>query len=194
MGLEMLIIPTPSRILFACAPEARAIGMVWRGLILGFVVLGVVPQQASAADGSVSIATLVPYAEKAEVRDSIRQDCGLSAKLSKRVVDRGRKKEIEMVRSDDPKRGGLALDLRITDAIETSGGLLPTLSISIDGALKKDGRIVGTFVGTRFARASFFPFRRGECAILTEAVRLIAKDVVKWTAKPSLDARLGDAR
>ena len=81
-----------------------------------------------------------------------------------------------------------------TDAIETSGGLLPTHSISIDGVLKEDRRIIGTFVGTRFARASFIPFRRGDCAILSEATVLLAKDVVKWLKKPSLDARLGDAR
>ncbi|MFB0976533.1 MAG: hypothetical protein QMC73_02615, partial [Myxococcota bacterium] len=67
-------------------------------------------------------------------------------------------------------------------------------SLSIDGVLKEDGRVVGTFVGTRFARASLIPFRRGECAVLREAVNLLAKDVVKWVRKPSLDARLGDAR
>jgi hypothetical protein len=53
---------------------------------------------------------------------------------------------------------------------------------------------VGTFVGTRFARASLIPFRHGECAVLREAVNLLAKDVVRWVRKPSLDARLGDAR
>ena len=156
---------------------------------------------ASAADGAISIATLGPYAEKAEVRDSIRQECGLSAKLSKRILERGIKKKTSIVRvgnpganPDDPNSLQRHLALRITDAIETVGGLLPTHSLSIDGVLKEDGRVVGTFVGTRFARASLIPFRRGECAVLREAVNLLAKDVVKWVRKPSLDARLGDAR
>ncbi|MEO1916305.1 MAG: hypothetical protein ABGW98_20885, partial [Myxococcales bacterium] len=121
---------------------------------------------ASAADGPISIATLVPYAEKAEVRDSIRQECGLSAKLSKRILERGIKKKTSIVRvgnpganPDDPNSLQRHLALRITDAIETVGGLLPTHSLSIDGVLKEDGRVVGTFVGTRFARASLIPFR-----------------------------------
>ncbi len=167
---------------------------------------------ALAADAPIAIAILIPYAEKAEVRDSIREDCGLSSRLSKSVVARSLKKNITMVRlgnSDEERANSDApgvsepgsappprrdLELRITDAIETSGGLLPTHSLSIDGVLKKDGKVVGTFVGTRFARASFIPFRRGECAVLSEAVRLLAKDVVRWVKKPSLDARLGDAR
>ncbi|MFB0976532.1 MAG: hypothetical protein QMC73_02610, partial [Myxococcota bacterium] len=88
---------------------------------------------ASAANGAISIATLVPYAEKAEVRDSIRQECGLSAKLSKRILERGIKKKTSIVRvgnpganPDDASSLQRHLALRITDAIETVGGLLPT--------------------------------------------------------------------
>lgn len=180
------------------------------GLIAFALIFG--PGPARAKDDAIAIATLIPYAEKAEVRDSIRQDCGLSSKLSKSVVARSVKKEIPMIRlgnlnemrsARDPGSspdtessigGHKSLELRITDAIETSGGLLPIHSLSIDGVFKEDGRIVGTFVATRFARASFIPFRRGECAILSEAAVLLAKDVVKWINKPSLDSRLGDAR
>ena len=174
-----------------------------RTLILqALLVLGLLPSPEAVADRTVSIATLIPYAAKAEVRDSIRQDCGLSSKLSKLDVARSIRNGRPMLRVGNPNseeaRGAPEtapfLDLRITDAIETSGGLLPTLSLSIDGVLKQDGRVVGTFVGTRFARAGFIPFRRGECAILSEAVRLLAKDVVKWMKNPQLDARLGDAR
>lgn len=185
--------------------------LAWAVFLHGLIVLGLAPSPVRAADGAITIATLIPYAEKAEVRDSIRQDCGLSSKLSRSVVARSLKKSIAMVRlgNPNPARATLAdpssgeadnsaspnrsLELRITDAIETSGGLLPTHSLSIDGVLKEEGRIIGTFVGTRFARASFIPFRRGECAILSEAVALLAKDVVRWVRKPSLDSRLGDA-
>lgn len=186
--------------------------LAWAMFLHGLIVLGLAPSPARAADGAITIATLIPYAEKAEVRDSIRQDCGLSSKLSRFVVARSLKKSIAMVRLGNPNQAratradqssgeadnsaspNRSLELRITDAIETSGGLLPTHSLSIDGVLKEDGRIIGTFVGTRFARASFIPFRRGECAILSEAVALLAKDVVRWVRKPSLDSRLGDAR
>lgn len=173
-----------------------------RTLILpGILALGLQPSSPAAADGVVAIATLIPYAEKAEIRDSIREDCGLSSKLSKLVVEKSLKNDIAMVRVGNLNSGEVpgdiettrVLDLRITDAIETNSGLLPTHSLSIDGVLKQDNRVVGTFVGTRFARASFIPFRRGECAILSEAVRLLAKDVVKWMKNPELDARLGDA-
>jgi len=185
------------------------------GLLLASIVLlhaiVLAAGSARAQDDAIAVATLIPYAEKAEVRDSIRQDCGLSSKLSKSIIARSVKKDISMIRLANPNDAALSqgqgnsdlegstgrhrtLALRITDAIQTSGGLLPTHSLSIDGVYKEEGRIVGTFVATRFARASFFPFRRGECAILSEATRLLAKDVVRWTKKPNLDSRLGDAR
>lgn len=175
---------------------------VLTAILQGVIVFAWLPTLPAIADATVAIATLIPYAKKAEIRDSIRQDCGLSSKLSKLVVARSLRNDMPMLRVGNPNsqesRGELEisqfLDLRITDAIETSGGLLPTLSLSIDGVLKQGGRVVGTFVGTRFARASFIPFRRGECAILSEAVRLLAKDVVRWMKHPQLDARLGDAR
>ena len=175
-------------------------------------VFAFAPGVARAQADAIAIATLIPYAEKAEVRDSIRQECGLSFRLSKSVLARSAKKEIPMIRLGNPNetqsvrgeaeasgREGAtghfrSLELRITDAIETSGGILPTHSLSIDGVLKENGRIVGTFVATRFARASFIPFRRGECAILSEAATMLAKDMVRWLKKPSLDSRLGDAR
>lgn len=184
----------------------------WGALLLGLLVFILGPGPARAEDVAIAIATLIPYAEKAEVRDSIRQDCGLSSKLSKFVVARSVKKKIPMIRLGNPNEmlsahgdGGSAeagssvgkpknLEIRITDAIQTSGGLFPTHSLSIDGVFKEDGRITGTFVATRFARASFIPFRRGECAILSEAAVLLAKDVVRWIKKPSLESRLGDAR
>ncbi|MBW2387158.1 MAG: hypothetical protein JRG89_01870 [Deltaproteobacteria bacterium] len=196
------------------ASRVAGAGMAWVAPLLGLMVLILGPGPVRAEDDAIAIAiaTLIPYAEKAEVRDSIRQDCGLSSKLSKFVVARSVKKKIPMIRlgnlnealsaRDEGSSGEPGssignpsnLELRITDAIQTSGGLLPTHSLSIDGVFKKDGRIAGTFVATRFARASFIPFRRGECAILSEAAVLLAKDVVRWIKKPSLDSRLGDAR
>jgi hypothetical protein len=171
-------------------------------IVAATIVVSLASSFGASAGEVVGIATLIPYAEKSEVRDSIREECGLGSKLSKLIVARSQKHGMTIDRvgnldSEDAGNQGVPgriLDLRITDAIETSSGLLPTHSLSIDGVLKDEGRVVGTFVGTRFARASFIPFRRGECAILAEAVRLLAKDVAKWMRKPDLDARLGDAR
>jgi hypothetical protein len=188
------------------------------GFLLGSIVIAFshvllfTPAAEAAEDGAIAISTLIPYAENAEIRDSIRQECGLSSRLSKSILRRSVKKKIPMIRLGNPNEtlpaqdelgspnaetsteSHRTLELRINDAIETSGGLFPTHSLSIDGVFKVDGRIVGTFVATRFARASFIPFRRGECAILSEAATLLAKDVVKWIKKPTLDSRLGDAR
>jgi len=162
-------------------------------LVAGFALLGVAP---AALCDEVRIATLVPFAEKAEIRDAIREECGLGSKLSKAIVKRGAKKGVSLVRVgnlDDPLDRGRTLELRITDAIQTSGGFFPAHSITIDGVLKSEGRIVGTMEGTSLAQASFIPFIRGDCAILEEAIRLLAKDVIRWLDAPRLDARLGEA-
>ncbi|MDP6977431.1 MAG: hypothetical protein QF570_02380 [Myxococcota bacterium] len=148
------------------------------------------------AENEVSIATLIPFADKAEIRDSIREECGLGSKLSKALVRRAAKKEVTLARVgnfEEQADTGRSLELRITDAIQTGAGFFPAHSITIDGVLKQDGRIVGTMEGTRVAQASLIPFRRGECAILGEAIRLLAKDVIRWVKQPRLEARLGEA-
>jgi len=169
-------------------------------LAVRLLLLLAIAGPAVAAE-EIHIATLIPYADNAEIRPSIREDCGLGSKLSKALVRRGEKKQVTLVRvgnleqvKEDENALGRSLELRISDAIQTSGGFFPTHSLSIDGVFKADGRIVGTMEGTRFAAASFIPFRRGECAILSEAVRLLAKDVIRWVKKPKLEARIGDAR
>lgn len=167
-----------------------------RRVIFGALVFAVVSNAGLArAEGEIAIATLVPFAEKAEIREGIREACGLGSKLSKAVVKRGAKKDVVLVRVGNlaaQADSGRSLELRITDAIQTSDGFLPAHSVTIDGVLKQDGRIVGTMEGTRVAQASFFPFLRGECAILQEAIRLLAKDVIRWVKKPKRDARLGE--
>ena len=162
--------------------------------VVGLLCIVALPILGATAD--VSIQTLIPFAENSEVRVAIREDCGLSARLSKAIVQRGAKKEIAIQRVGNllEEGGSHSLELRITDAIKTGGGAFPTSSLSIDGALKREGKVIGTFIATRFAGASLLPFVRSECGILTEAVNLLAKDVVKWLKKPRLDSRLGDAR
>ncbi len=172
------------------------------GRVTGLRIVTVVAAHVLAGAGlagaaeEVSIATLIPFAEKAEIRETIREECGLGSKLSKALVKRGAKKEVTLVRVGNLEAtgdAGRSLELRITDAIQTSGGFFPAHSITIDGVLKEEGRIVGTMEGTSLAAASFIPFRRGQCAILEEAIRLLAKDVIRWVKKPRLDARLGEA-
>lgn len=162
------------------------------------LLLGLCLATIARADSElpISIETLVPFAEKSEIRDSIRQDCGLSTKLSRAIAERGESRGITLERVGNlaEQGGDRTLGLRITDAIKASGGVFPTTSLSIDGVLKSEGKVVGTFVATRFARASLIPFARSECAILSIAVNSLAKDVVKWLKAPRLDSRLGDAR
>jgi len=144
----------------------------------------------------VAIQTLIPFADKAEIRESIREDCGLSTKLSRAISERAEKKEIPLQRVGNlEKEGGdHSLELRITDTIEPRGGVFPSASLSIDGVLKRGGKITGTFVATRFAKASLFPFVHSDCAILAVAVDMLAKDVVKWLNAPRVDSRIGDSR
>jgi hypothetical protein len=168
-----------------------------RGVFVGAwiaILLALAP--AAQAGSHFSIETLIPYAETSEVLESIRQDCGLGTRLSRRLIDKGQKLEVTISRVGDLSavERGSTLAIRITDAIGTSGGLLPSKSVSIDGVLKEKNKVVGTFVATRFARASLIPFERDDCSIYSHAIDRLAKDVAKWLANPGMDSRLGDAR
>ena len=158
-------------------------------------VVGPVPRASAGTDNTVAIETLIPYANRDEIRDSTREDCGLGTKLSRQIVDRSEKRGLTLKRVGNlaDSEEARVLSVRITDALG-SGGMLPSTSISIDGVLKQDAKVVGTFVATRFAKAGFLPFMTSECSVFSKAVKLLAEDVSKWLENPSLDARLGDAR
>jgi hypothetical protein len=60
------------------------------------------------------------------------------------------------------------LSIRIADALG-SGGMPPSTSISVDGVLKQDTKVMGTFVATRFAKAGFLPLKTSECSVFSKA-------------------------
>ncbi len=160
-----------------------------------FVLFLLVPMSVTAGP-TISVETLVPYADSSEVRDSIREECGLGTRLTRRIVDKGQNLGITVVRISnlDTAAQGPTLAIRITDAIAIDGGLFPSKSISIDGVLKAKNKVVGTFVATRFARAGLLPSERDDCVIYSHAIDRLAKDVAKWLGNPGMDSHLGDAR
>jgi hypothetical protein len=178
---------------------ARRLLIVLESTVLAIVVAltaaGPVPPALAGTDNTVAIETLIPYANRDEIRDSTRKDCGLGTKLSRHIVDRSGKRGLTLNRVGNlaDSKEARVLGIRITDALG-SGGMLPSTSISIDGVLKQDTKVIGTFVATRFSKAGFLPFMTSECSVFSNAVKLLAEDVSKWLEKPSLDARLGDAR
>lgn len=178
-----------------CDPRRRRFVAITGLFMVGLLLLSDVDARAGV-DSTIAVATLVPYADKDRVREAIRKDCGLGAKLSRELLGAGEERglTLERVGSLDDAKQQRILDLRITDALSDGGGWIPAMSVSIDGVLKEDGKVVGTFVATRFARASFIPFVWSDCAVLSRGISALAEDVARWLENPALDSRLGDAR
>lgn len=163
---------------------------------LALILLLLIGPTRANADPAISVETLIPYSESSEILDSIRRECGLGTRLSRRIVDKGQRLGTAVVRVGNlsATQRGPTLAIRITDALATAGGMFPSKSVSIDGVLKEENKVVGTFVATRFARAGILPSERDDCSIYSHAIDRLAKDVAKWLAEPGMDSHLGDAR
>ncbi len=120
----------------------------------------------------------------------------MRGKLSRHIVYRGEERGLAFNRVGNIKEATQSriLSVRITDALELKGGINPSKTVTIDGVLKENGKVVGTFEATRFAQASFFPLVRSECKIFSKAVKRLARDVAEWLEEPEMGSRLGDVR
>ena len=64
-----------------------------------------------------------------------------------------------------------------------------TKSLTVRGELHSGEKVIATFVARRQQTA----LASGTCNALTNAVKRIAKDIVKWLQNPVMKARLGAA-
>lgn len=138
----------------------------------------------------VTIPSDVAYADGADVRDAIKQECELETLIPEYIERGARKSDIEIVLSDDPGSAtGKVLQLEITYVLAPGGGgFSGPKSVTVRGELRDNGEVIGSFQAARFST-------RGSrtCTILDRCVRAIGEDIAAWLENPSMDAKLGNA-
>lgn len=156
---------------------------------------------AQAGEGVLNLQMAVPYKPDITVPQAVKVECDLPKKLAnytKSAVEDGYA-TINML--DAPSKGapGRTLIMQIVGIDSAPGGShTGKKGVSIDGSLWENGKMVGNFQATRYSSGgAFYAYPgqyKGTCSILARDVKTLGKDVAEWLQKPSLGARLGEAK
>ncbi len=149
------------------------------------------PLVSLAGGGTLNLQKDAPYANEDSAPKAVRLDCKLEARVPQYVQSYAKRdfNRVDLVENVSRHTRGRGLAMTIVGVRATPGGPWSgRKSLTIEGTLWDDGKVAGTFRGTRETRGGY-----NTCANLNYDARSIGKDVAKWLDSPSMDARLGDA-
>ncbi|MFA5938328.1 MAG: hypothetical protein WC809_03140 [Sinimarinibacterium sp.] len=139
---------------------------------------------ASAAAEPVKLGKAVPFESPATATEAVQRECGLPEQLATWVADAAGER-VTLV--DGEAKGGSVLKMKITHVLGVGGPFTPK-SLSVDGELMENGKVVGSFRARRQTTGG------ATCAALAKCAKSLGKDIAGFLAAPSMDARLGNAK
>jgi hypothetical protein len=152
---------------------------------------------ASLAAGTLNLQENAPYEKDLPVPDAVRRECGLEARVVGFVQSAVTPSFDKVVLVDDASKAGAgkSLAMKITGITGTAGGAWSGAKfVTINGTLREQGKVIGTFRATRLSGGGAFGAYMGTCAILDRCAKALSADVAKWLGDPSMNAKLGDER
>jgi len=157
-------------------------------LLAALVVLAAGPALAQ----TVQVPRSIPFAENADVREKVKDECALQTKIPTFLAEFS--DSVELV-DGAPATSGRSLQIEITAVHAPGGGAFSgPKSVSVKGTLMEDGQAIGDFRATRYSGGGVFGGYKGTCAVAGRCAKAIGKDVAGWLANPSKGALLGDAK
>ena len=146
----------------------------------------------ASASQTVNITPSVEYSSSSGVSEAVRSECTLDTRLPKFIQDYARKQGIEVEVGDGTE--GRVLQIKFVTIIGPGGGAWSgAKSVTVEGKLTENGKVIGTFVGSRYSGGGMFGGYKGTCSILGRCIKTLGNDIAKWLVNPTMDARLGNA-
>ena len=160
------------------------------------VVWGMVCMAPFAYAADFAAQRAVPFGEDSIVAGNIKRECAidiqLPAALARFAAEAGHRVELQ----DAPDTSsGQVVTMEIHDAQSAGNAWMGHhKSVTVKGALYRDGQRVAKFVARRNSRGGFGAGFKGSCAVLERTVNAIGKDVAGWLNNPVDGSQLGDLR
>ncbi len=150
------------------------------------------------AGGTLTLSKKALYEKGANVPQAVKDECGLETKIIEFVQKFADKSydKIVLVDNASAKTPGSALSIWIAGAQAPKGGTTTGYkSLTIKGTLWRGGKVAGTFTAKRVTSGgmSFIGYK-GTCSMLGRCAKALGKDVAAWLEKPTMNAKLGDAK
>lgn len=161
-----------------------------RRAILAALILAMAA--AVQANEVVTVSQLTPFADDSGATDNVKRECGMDERLPKYLKSYA-KKHTDIVFSTEPLESleGKVLYMEFTHVFAPGGGgYSGAKSVEIEGELKENGEVIGSFT---VDRAALFSMTPGTCSMLKRATKKLGEDIANWLKAPEMDSMLGDA-
>lgn len=160
--------------------------------ILVLLIALMLPLATQAAKDNLTIPIQVPLQAGLNVPNAVLAECELERKLAKYLASeaKGPYGKIIMQPTVSAQTPGQALDIHITQILAPGGGKWSgPKSVTTEGTLYNNGQVLGTFTATRYTHKG-----KHTCRMLQNDAKAIAEDIGDWLKKPTMGAKLGDAK
>ena len=152
------------------------------------------PAKTSYNGPAVTIAASIPFGKNSNASDDVRKECGIQTRVPEFIENEAKSKGIKVVRgAAAPQAKGRVLVMEVAHVLGTGGGAWSgPKSITIDGKLYDNGKLIGSFSAMRLSGGGAFGGYKGTCAILDRCSEALGTDVAEFLLKPVMNAKLGD--
>jgi hypothetical protein len=150
---------------------------------------------AHAEDTTYTVISPVPFAENSMASSDVKASCTLDTRLPEFIADFA-KRGVKVVVAPDSGDNieGKVLYLTITNVLGAGGGAWSgAKSVTVEGLLKENGEVIGSFTAARYSGGGAFGGFKGTCAILGRCIQALGKDIATWLQDPKMHAMLGNA-
>jgi len=148
-----------------------------------------------AAAQTYTVVSPVPFSENSQASRDVKETCTLDIRLPE-FIEKAAKRGVEVVIAGDPGENveGKVLYLEIVHVLGTGGGAWSgAKSVTVEGVLKENGEVIGSFTGARYSGGGAFGAMKGTCSILGRCIQALGKDIAAWLREPTMNAMLGNA-
>ena len=159
-------------------------------------VLMVSPSRAE----TISIASSVPYAASSGISKKQKTDCTLDVRLPK-YIESAAHSEIEIVILEDAVDAvqGKVLQLEFVHVFAQPGMWISgSAAVAVRGKLMENDEVIGSVTAFRTNSrpdiAGKVDGLEGACIMLNRCVEVIGQDIATWLERPTMNAKLGEAK
>ncbi len=136
----------------------------------------------------ITIVNRSPYVRGLVVREPVRAECGIEAQIPADIAAHAQKYyDIAWVHHPQGVNGWVLETWVVGLHAPGGGGWSGRKEITVEGRLRYNGQIVGTFVARRSSGGG-----HRECTLLERCAHTLGSDITEWLFDPRPNALLGE--
>ncbi len=149
---------------------------------------------SAVKNGKTLVVLPITYKPGIKMHDAIRNECMLPKKLSGFIRDSALSQyETIIVDGSSGPRGADVLAIEITDLRgPKGGGWSGPKFVTAQGSLKRNGRLIGDFMGKRTSMGGAFGVFKRTCDILGRCTKTLGSDISTWLQNPGKNSMVGE--